>query len=68
MKMRRSALCSVRNKHRNTWGMKTLKMCFGKGHLKSRETIEQGKKYNVCIEKLNSYKLITYNNYNDCDL
>lgn len=45
MKMRRSAaLCSARKKHRNTWGMKTLKMCFGKSRLKPRETIEQGKK------------------------
>jgi len=44
MKMRRGVPCSVRNKHRNTWGMKTLKMCFGKGRLKPRETIEQGKK------------------------
>lgn len=44
MKMYRDAPCSIRNKHRNTWGMKTLKMCFGKGRLKPHETIEQGNK------------------------
>lgn len=49
MKMRRDAPCSVRNKHRNTWGMKTLKMCFGKGRMKPRETIEQGKNYKYII-------------------
>jgi len=40
------APCTIRNKHRNTWGMKTLKMCFGKSRLKPRETIEQGNNNN----------------------
>jgi len=57
MKMRRDTQCSVRNKHRNTWGMKTLKMCFGKSRLKPRETIEQGKHiYHVCVDKLRNLK------------
>jgi len=42
MKMYRDAPCSIRNEHRSTWGMKTLKMCFGKDRLKPHETIEQG--------------------------
>lgn len=37
--------CPVQKNHRKTRGMKTLKMCFGKGRLKQRESIEQGKVY-----------------------
>lgn len=52
MKMRSNTSCSFQNNHRNTWGMKALKMCFGKGRLKPCETMEQG---NKCV--LNSNKL-----------
>lgn len=30
---------SVQKKHRNIWGMKTLKMCLGKDRLKQHESI-----------------------------
>lgn len=30
---------SVQKKHRNTWGMKTLKMCLGKDRLEQHESI-----------------------------
>lgn len=35
-------LCYVQKKHKNILGMKTLKMCFGKGRLKHSEPMDQG--------------------------
>lgn len=47
---------AVQKEHKKIWGMKTLKMCFGKGRLKQRVPIEQGIYYNVCI--LNQIKIL----------
>lgn len=53
--MCRDEPCPDQNKkRRQIWGMKTLKMCFGKGHLKQRELIEQG------IPKYIMYSIIIY--------
>lgn len=38
----------VQKEHKKIWGMKTLKMCFGKDRLKQQVSIEQGI-YNVCV-------------------
>lgn len=43
--------CPVKKNHGKTCAMKTLKMCFGKGGLKQRESIEPGKVFKICLSR-----------------
>lgn len=55
--MYRNTSYSVKKRHRNIWGMNTLKMCLGNDRLKQHDSFDHGK-YLYLVLNIFKYKII----------